>query len=73
MDTSIIFLLWGVLSIAAPVLACRAAWRVGVLQGYGFAHDPSNPHYEDAAKFLRPRIEKALQDYERAEEDDVCH
>ena len=46
---------------------------MGVLQGYGFAHDPLNPHYEDAAKFLRPRIEKALQDYERAEEDDVCH
>ena len=46
---SALFLLWALLS----VIACAAAYRNGVNDGYGFSQEPWNPGYRKAGNYLR--------------------
>ena len=38
------------------ILACSAAYRNGVTDGYGYAREPSNPGYRRAGRYLRKRM-----------------
>lgn len=42
-----------VLTCSISFFAIRAAWRNGVVDGYGYSREPTNPGYREAGKHLR--------------------